>query len=116
MSEDAISEKQAIIDALLRKYPELIVQGLTVRYDPLLDEHPFYRGVAASTLSTEEGTTVLISSLALGQSERELALTILHETYHALHPEDQGAGKEERAEEFAHARWRAIQERCRGDL
>jgi hypothetical protein len=111
MAEESISEKQAIIDALLRKYPELVVPELTIRYDRLLDEHPFYLGMAASTLTTEQGTTVLISSLGLGLSEKELALTILHETYHALHPEDQGAGKEERAEEFAHARWAGIQER-----
>jgi len=116
MPEDAIAEQQRIIDALLRKYPDLIVQGLEIRYDPLLDHHPFYQGVAASTLSTEQGTTVLIGSLGMGRSETELALTILHETYHVLHPEDQGAGKEERAEEFAHARWQVIQERHKGTV
>ena len=100
MAEESISEKQAIVDALLRKYPELVVPRLTIRYDRLLDEYPFCAGVAASTFTTERGTAVLIGSLGLGQSAQELALTILHETYHVLHPEDQGAGKEEGAEEF----------------
>jgi hypothetical protein len=79
MAEESIAKKQAIINALLRKYPELVVLELTIRYDQVLDEHPFYAGVAASTLSTEQGTTVLISSLGLKQSERELSLTILNE-------------------------------------
>jgi hypothetical protein len=92
MAEESISKKQAIINALLRKYPELVVPELTIRYDQVVDEHPFYAGVAASTLSTEQGTTVLISSLGLKQSVRELSLTILHETDHVLHPEEQGAG------------------------
>ena len=110
MSEGTASERQASIDALLRKYPDLAIPGLEMRYEPLLDQHPFYQGVAASTFSTEQGTTVLIGSLGIGQSEEELAITILHEIYHVLNPEDQSAGKEERAEEFAHARWRAIRE------
>lgn len=105
------AEKQKVIDALLQKYPELALAGVAIRYDPLLDQHPLYLGVAASTLSMEQGTTILISSLGIGQSERDLALTILHEIYHILHPEDQGSSKEERAEEFAHARWRPLQER-----
>ena len=42
MAEESISERHAIIDALLRKYPELVVPELTIRYDRLLDEHPFY--------------------------------------------------------------------------
>ena len=116
MVEESVSEQQAIIDAWLRKYPELAVPEPAIRCGRLLDEHPFYAGVAASTLSTEQGTTVLISSLGLGQSEKELALTILHETYHVLHPEDQGAGQEERAEEFVHARWQAIQECYEGNM
>lgn len=58
---------------------------------------------------------VFISSLGVGRSEGELALTIVHEIYHVLHPEDQGPGKEERAEDFAHAQWRRIQERYRGN-
>jgi hypothetical protein len=78
-----------------------------MRYGPLLDQPAFYQGVAASTFSTEEGATVLIGSLGMGRAEEELALTILHETYHVLHPEDRGTGMEERAEKFAQDQWRA---------
>jgi hypothetical protein len=116
VAEESISERQAIIDALLRKHPELVVPGLTIRHDRLLDEHPFYAGIAASAFTTEQETVVLSGSLGPGQSEQELALTSLHETYHVLHAEGQGAGKEERAEEFARARWHAIQAPYEGKI
>ena len=93
MAKESISEKQAIINALLRKHLERVVPGLTIRYDRLLDERPFYAGVAALTFTTEQGTTVLIGSLRLWQSEHGLARTVLHETYHVLRPEDQGLAK-----------------------
>ncbi|MGH8064380.1 MAG: hypothetical protein ACRERE_03910 [Candidatus Entotheonellia bacterium] len=73
MAEESISGKQAIIDALLRKYPELVVPELTIRYDRLLDEHPFYAGVAAAAHTTVQGITVLISGVGRSTSARQVS-------------------------------------------
>ncbi len=86
MSEETGSEKQTIIDELLRKYPKLPLPGVTIRYDPLLDQHPFYLGVAASTFTTGESTTILVSSLGMGQSGdiRQLAVGSVFESSEAF--------------------------------
>jgi len=92
---------QSRIEQVLQKYPELKIRDVEIVYDVTMDTHPYYRGVKASTLITTERTFIKISSSGLGKTEEELALTILHEHYHLLYPNDLQFGFEERAEEYA---------------
>ncbi len=108
------SPEQSRIDKNLQKYPELKIRDVEIVHDMSMDTHPYYRGVKASTLITIDGTFIKISSSGLGKTEEELALTILHEHYHLLHPNDLGFGFEERVEEYACKRWASIRRRANG--
>jgi len=105
---------QSRISQILQKYPELKIRDIEIAYDVSMDTHPYYRGVKASTLITADKILIKISSSGLGNTEEELALTILHEHYHLLHPNDLGFGFEVRAEEYAYKRWTSIRRRANG--